>query len=189
MTSNDDFDEIFGDLDGFNRKLMKKFQAELNDILEKIESGEMKGAWKISRIDKPGENGYVIQGRIDSEESSDPVEPLKPLKRRPIPERPFEIPQADVEEKREPLIDVLEDENTIKIYVEMPGEEENDISLNLTDGSLEVKGKHFFKIVELPKRNIIVDNISSEYKNGVLVVTIQKKEEPFSKYADKERMV
>jgi HSP20 family molecular chaperone IbpA len=189
VTPNSDFDEIFGDLDAFNKKFMKKFQIELDDILEKIESGEIKGSWKVSRIDKPGVNGYVIQGRLDSDESSDPIEPLKPLKRRPIPERPFEIPEGGSEEKREPLIDVLEDENTIKIYVEMPGEEKDHINLNLIEGNLEIKGENFYKLVELPKRHIGIDSMSSEYKNGVLVVAIRKKEEPFSRYADKERMV
>mgnify|MGYP001040862732 CR=1 FL=1 len=189
MTSDGDFDEIFGDLEIFNRKFMKKFQIDLDEIMRKIENGEMKGSWKITRIDEPGADGYVIHGRIGSDDSADPIEPLKPLKRRPLPEKPFDIPRAGLEEKREPLVDVFEDENTIRIYVEMPGEEKENMELNLTEGNVEVKGKNFHKIVELPKRNITTGIMSSKYKNGVLEITIQKKENPFREFADKEKMV
>jgi HSP20 family molecular chaperone IbpA len=189
VASDSDFDEIFGDLGIFDRRFMKKFQIDLDEIMRKIENGEMKGTWKITRIDEPGASGYIIQGRIGSDESADPIEPLKPLKRRPLPERPFDIPRAGLEENREPLVDVFEDKDTIRIYVEMPGEEKEDIDLRLTEGNVEVKGRNFHKIVELPKRNTTTSIVSSEYKNGVLEITIQKKENPFRKFADKEKMI
>ncbi|MGQ9551818.1 MAG: Hsp20/alpha crystallin family protein [Candidatus Bathycorpusculaceae bacterium] len=189
MTFDSDFDEIFGDLGIFEGKIMKRFQIDLDEILRKIESGEMKGAWKITRINEPGASGYVIQGRIGSDESADPIEPLKPLKRRPLPERLFNIPRAGLKENHEPLVDVFEDENTIRIYMEIPGEEKEDINLRLTEGNVEVKGRNFHRIVELPKRDATTSIVSSEYKNGVLEITIQKKENPFREFADKEKMV
>jgi HSP20 family molecular chaperone IbpA len=189
LSFNDDFDDRFGDLDVFNSKFMKRFQAELNDILEKIKSGRIKGTWEIKQIDEPGVDGYIIQGRFGPDESSDPLEPLKPLKRRPMPERPLEVPKNALQENREPLTDIFEEENAIKIYVELPGEKKSDIQLNMTPDGLEVKTKKFHKTLDLPSKNVAVDTLSSDYKNGVLEITIQKKEGCGSKYSGKEMMV
>lgn len=189
MSFNDDFDEGFGDLDIFNSKFMKRFQTELNEILQGIKSGKIKGTWEIKQIDEPGVDGYVVQGRFGSDESVDPLEPLKPFRRRPMPERPFDVPTTTLEENHEPLIDIFEEENVIKIYVELPGEEKDNIHLNVTPSNLEIKAKNFHKILDLPTKNIAINALSSEYKNGVLKITIQKKKELIEKNAWEEKMV
>ncbi len=58
----------------------------------------------------------------------------------------------------------------------MQGEEKDDIHLNVTAGKAEVKGKRFYKTIDLPTGNIDIEKASSKYKNGVLEVTIPKKE-------------
>ncbi|MCK4313474.1 Hsp20/alpha crystallin family protein, partial [Candidatus Bathyarchaeota archaeon] len=60
-------------------------------------------------------------------------------------------------------------------YLELPGEEKDDIQLNVTEGKVEVKAKKFYKTIDIPTRNINIENISSKYKNGVLEITIPKK--------------
>jgi len=188
LSFNDDFDEAFGGSDIFNSKFMKRFQTELNEILEGIKSGKIKGTWEIKQIEEPEVDGYIVQGRFGSDEVSDPLEPLKPLRRRPMPERPFDVPTTASEENREPLIDIFEEEDVIKIYVELPGEDKDDIHLNVTPGNLEVKAKNFHKTLDLPTKNIAI-NASSEYKNGVLEITIQKRKEPIEKSTWEEKMV
>jgi HSP20 family molecular chaperone IbpA len=185
----DDFDDPFGDANIFNSKLMKRFQTELNEILEGIKSGKIKGKWEIKQIDEPGADGYVIRGRFGADEPLDPLEPLKPLKRRPMPERPLEVPKNALEEDQEPLIDVFEEENAIKIYVELPGEEKNNIRLTVTPGNLEIKTENFHKTIDLPTKKVAVNTLSSEYKNGVLEITVQKNEEPGDKWAGKQIVV
>ena len=76
----------------------------------------------------------------------------------------------------EPLTDIFEDERSIKIYFEVRGEDKKDIQLNVTAGKVEVKAKNFYKMINLPKSNIDLENASSKYKNSVLEVTIPKKE-------------
>ncbi|MDH5635833.1 MAG: Hsp20/alpha crystallin family protein, partial [Candidatus Bathyarchaeota archaeon] len=99
-----------------------------------------------------------------------------PMRPRPEPQRPFEVQESALEETREPLADIFEEEKAIKIYVEVPGEEKDDIQLNVTAGNVEVKAKRFYKMIDLPTSNIDIEKASSKYKNGVLEVTIPKKE-------------
>jgi len=175
MTTFFDFDEIFGDF-GFNGEFMKTILREFNEIEKMIKSGKLKGKWDIKQIDEPGRKGYTIQGRFWSDRPIEPFEPFKPWRRRPMPKRPFEVSEKALKEIREPLTDVFEEDKAVKIYVELPGEEEDDIQLNVTEGKVEVKAKRFYKTIEVPTSNIDIEEASSKHKNGVLEVTIPKKE-------------
>ena len=93
-----------------------------------------------------------------------------------MPKRPFEVSEKALKEIREPLTDVFEEDKAVKIYVELPGEEKDDIQLNVTEGKVEVKAKRFHKMIEVPTRNIDIEKASSKYKNGVLEITVPKKE-------------
>jgi HSP20 family protein len=84
---------------------------------------------------------------------------------------PKEVPQ----EAREPLADVFEDKESIKLYIELPGVEKGDIQLNVSQGQAEIKAKNFFKTVDLPQADVEVDKVVANYKNGVLEVTVPKK--------------
>lgn len=175
MTTFFDFDENFGDL-GFSGDFMKNMLREFNEIEKMIKSGKLKGEWDIKQIDEPGRKGYVIQGRFWSNQPIEPFEPFKPWRRRPMRKRPFEVPEKALKEIREPLTDVFEEDKAVKIYVELPGEEKDDIKLNFTEAKVEVKAKKFYKIIEVPTSNIDIEKASSKYKNGVLEVTIPKKD-------------
>ncbi|MEM2111689.1 MAG: Hsp20/alpha crystallin family protein [Candidatus Bathyarchaeia archaeon] len=176
-----DFDELFGNFDMFNKNFVKRIQKEMEEIENAIKSGELEGKWDVEKIDKPGMKGYIIKGYFSTEkpfapfEPSEPFESLKPLRPR-ISRTPFEIP-ADVAKKepRDPLTDVIEEEKAIKIYVELPGEDKNDIKLSFKEGKLEIKAKNFQKVIDLPKRDIDTERAESKYKNGVLEVIIPKK--------------
>ncbi len=175
MSFYDEFERMFNDLEAYQTKLVKKLQSQLDEILQGIESGKIKGDIKAREIDKPEAKGFIIQGRFGSTTPLEPIEPLKPLKRRPLPERLLQVPKNALKETREPLTDVFEEDKDIKIYLELPGEEEHDIKLNITENSIEIKGKNFYKMLDLPKRQIDKKAMSTEYKNGVLKVTIPKK--------------
>ena len=83
-------------------------------------------------------------------------------------------------EQREPLVDVLEDEDTVKVIAELPGVEKKDIKLYATERTLTIDvdtpTRKYYKELELPAR---VDEHSarSTYKNGVLEVVLKKKKE------------
>jgi len=187
MSSDNDFDEIFN-LDVFNSGFVKRFQREIDEIFKEIKNGKIKGTWETREINQPGVKGYIIQGHFGTDESLEPFEPLKPSKRRPLPEKPFELPKNALKETREPLTDIFEEGNATKIYVELPGEEKEDVHLKATEDSIEIKAKNFYKMIELPNRRADKKAITSKYKNGVLEVTIPKKELRKND-AEKERLV
>ena len=171
------FDEIFGDL-VFNNNFIKKIQKEMAEIETAIKSGKLDGKWDVKQLDEPGVKGYLIQGRFWSDQPFGPInpfEPLQPLRRRPVPQRPFKVPES-TSQVREPLTDVLEEEKTVKIYVELPGEDKDEIQLNVAEDKVEIKAKNFYKSINVPTKNIDIEKASSKYKNGVLEVTIPKKE-------------
>lgn len=73
-----------------------------------------------------------------------------------------------------PLTDVFEDDNDVKIYLELPGEEKDAVTLNVTEGKVEVKAKTLYQTIPVPE-SIDVEKASSQYRNGVLTVIIPKK--------------
>ena len=93
-----------------------------------------------------------------------------------MPQRSFKPSEIGSKETREPLTDVFKEEKAVKIYVELPGEEKDDIHLNVTKGRVEVKAKNFYKMIKVP-RNVDVEKTSSKYNNGVLTIIIPKDEE------------
>jgi len=155
MSYHDDF---FHDADSYFRKLAERMFREISEIDEAVRSGKLKGEWDIKPIQEPGVKGYVAQGRFQLGE-------------------PLSLPKHTIDEVREPLADVFEDKDHVKLYIELPGVEKEDVQLNLTESRVEVKAKNFYKNIDLPTRDVEFDKASANYKNGVLEVIIPKIEE------------
>ena len=176
------YDGFLGDFDTFSSNFVKRIQRMMSELQKATKNGDLKGKWEIKQIDRPGEKGYFIRGHFGSDQPLEPLdpfspfEPLNPMSPRPRPQRPLEVPENALQENPEPLADIFEEEKAIKIYVEVPGEEKEDIQLNVTTGNVEVKAKRFYNTINLPTTNIDIEKASSKYKNGVLEVTIPKKE-------------
>jgi HSP20 family molecular chaperone IbpA len=168
----------FSEFDGFSSNLKKILER----MMSEFEKANPKGNWDINEIDRNGAKEYIIRGRsgpyqpLDPLDPMNPFEPLDPMNPRPKPQRPFKVPEIAMQETSEPLTDVFDDEETIRLYFEMRGEAKNDIQLNVTGGKVEVKAKNFDKTINLPTSNIDIEKASSKYKNGVLEVIIPKKE-------------
>ena len=150
------FDETFRDIDAFYKKLSEKMFRQMEEIDKAIQSGRLQGEWDVRPIEKPGVRGYVAQGRFQLGE-------------------PLTVPKQALDETREPLTDVFEDKEHVKLYIELPGVDKNDIQLNVTATQAEIKAKNFYKTIDLPTRNIEFNKATANYKNGVLEVLIPKK--------------
>jgi HSP20 family molecular chaperone IbpA len=176
LSFDNDFDDIFKDFDVF--KLMRKSQSEMEKILKRIRNGEIEGIWEIREIDEPDLKGFEIRGRFGTEEpvhSLEPFEPFKRTRKRPLPETPFEVPKNALKEMREPLVDTFQEKSAVKVYVELPGVEEDDINLTFGEGCVEVKAKNFYKAINLGTEQLAMKSASTQYKNGVLQITIPKR--------------
>ncbi|MEM3759943.1 MAG: archaeal heat shock protein Hsp20 [Candidatus Bathyarchaeia archaeon] len=82
-----------------------------------------------------------------------------------------------VKEEREPLVDVIETDGEIHIVAELPGVEKNDIKLHGTEESLTISvdtpQRKYYKEVMLPAK-VKVKEAKTQYKNGVLEITLPK---------------
>ena len=92
-------------------------------------------------------------------------------------------PQVDIREQREPLVDVMETDGEVKIIAELPGVEKKDVKLHGTENTLTISvdtsQRKYYKDVKMPTK-IDPKKAKSNYKNGVLEITIPKtkKEKP-----------
>jgi HSP20 family molecular chaperone IbpA len=189
MSFDNDSEDIFSDFDFvFTTQLMNRFHKEIDEIFKEIKNGKLEGTLETKEINEQGIKGYIIHGQFGTRGTLEFPEPLKPLKRRPLPEKPFELSRSALKETREPLTDVFEEENSSKIYLELPGEEEKDIKLKITDETIEVKAKNFYKTIDMPCKHLDEQKISSKYKNGVLEITIPKRTK-LQKYPSEGKLV
>lgn len=78
---------------------------------------------------------------------------------------------------REPLTDIVEDEDKIRVIVELPGVDRQSIDLRSEGRELNIsvdsERKKFCKRLELPCE-VQTDSASAEYRNGVLTVVMDK---------------
>lgn len=90
-------------------------------------------------------------------------------------------PKINIREEREPLVDVMETDEEIKVVAELPGVEKKDIKLYGTEDTLTISvdtpERKYYKKVELPSR-VDTKGTKASYKNGVLEVTLKKRKEP-----------
>ena len=94
-----------------------------------------------------------------------------------------------------PQVDMTEDEKSIRINAELPGLDEKDIEISVTDDALTIKGEKkeenehegedvyctersygsFTRVLPIPK-HVILDKIEATFKKGVLNITLPKTE-------------
>jgi HSP20 family protein len=91
----------------------------------------------------------------------------------------YRKPSLEVKVEREPLVDVIEDDDTIRVVAEVPGVEKEDIDLTCTEKTLiisvDTERRKYSKEVDLPAE--VDPKIGkASYKNGVLEVTLTKAE-------------
>ncbi|MBS3772940.1 MAG: Hsp20/alpha crystallin family protein [Candidatus Thermoplasmatota archaeon] len=82
--------------------------------------------------------------------------------------------------KREPLVDVVENEETITITAELPGVAKEDIELETTEDTLTINvdddQREYYKEVELPAE-VDTDSATATYQNGILDIELHKAEQ------------
>ncbi len=97
------------------------------------------------------------------------VEPFGNIKKTPQGPR--------VEEEREPITDVFDEKEEIRVYAEMPGVNEADIKLDLKGDILDIRAvtgdRKYHKEILLPSK-VTADAPVPSYKNGVLEVKLKK---------------
>jgi len=79
----------------------------------------------------------------------------------------------------EPFTDVMEEEDVVKVIMDIPGVEKSDIDVEVSESEIRVRAEHgdrrYFKVVKLPVK-VKPETAKARYRNGVLTITVEKKE-------------
>ena len=177
------FDDIIKEMEAFQRKVMGSMLDDFGDsgrfkpfggfegvderfkeLTKGSQSGMPQGEWRFERIDRPGVKGFIARGMFTHPELlKKPDEILPPL--RPEPGRP-----------RRPLYDIQAEEGQLRIYIELPGVDEDAISLEVMDGVLRLHAGDFEEEIDLKRWIVDPDKMATNYGNGVLEVTLPKED-------------
>ena len=164
-----------GDLIDMLRELERRMDEAFRDLSEKVPEKLVRERrlpdGRVIREFGPFVYGYSVTIGPDG----------KPVVRefgnvKPVPGRPG----LTVKEAREPLTEVIEEDSEVKVIMEIPGVEKEDIEVYVSDGKLTVsvdsKGKSYYKAVEIPK-DVEFEKARTTYKNGILEITLPRKKE------------
>lgn len=80
-----------------------------------------------------------------------------------------------IKESRDPMVDLFEEEEEIRIIIEIPGVEREDIQIKVEDSLFLLKaarGDYKYKKEIILSRPVQKESVSSKYKNGLLTVTL-----------------
>ncbi len=153
---DDIFEEFFGKEFEVFDELMERMMRDLDEFFRSVSSGEV----------KPFVRGFSIRIGPDGKPEI-----------KEFGTKPEALIKEGVEE-RKPLIDVIETDDEVQVIAEMPGVRKEDIDLNATEKTLEIKAeggnRRYHEIVNLPCE-VVPESAKARYNNGVLEVVFKKK--------------
>jgi HSP20 family protein len=167
-------DPFFGDIDRMLREMEKMMEEEFKDFTAKVPKDYVKER-KLPDGSTVKEFGPFVYGY------SMKIGPDGKPEIREFGNIKKSLKGPQVKEEREPLVDVVETDDEIRVVVELPGVEKSDIKLHGTEDSLEISVDtpqyKYYKEVTLPTK-VKVKEAKSSYKNGVLEVVFPKAQAP-----------
>lgn len=160
-----DIDKYFEEMDKHFEELFKKMEEGVPENL--IRERTTPSGKKVKEIG-PVVYGYSITIGPDGKPKVREFGNFKPSARRVF----------EVSETREPIVDVMDEDKTLRVVAEMPGVERDDIKLQCVDGKLEIRAERgnrkYYKLVDLPTE-VEPTTSKATYKNGILEVILTKK--------------
>ena len=143
-------------------ELLKEMEAE--GKTEVSRTGELRGKGRLK--DLKGVYGFSVKVGLGGEPT---VETFGNIKKGEE--------GAVVEEVREPLVDVFDEKEAIRVIAELPGVEVNDVKVELEGDILTIaaegKDRKYNKEILLPVKGKR-DSLRTSYRNGILEVTVAK---------------
>jgi HSP20 family protein len=150
----DPWEDMFGSFDDEFEEMRRRMDA----MMEGFMSGEME------QIGQPMIYGFSMRVGPDGKPRIQEFGNTTP-------------PRTDEAGRREPLTDIIEEKDTVRVIVELPGVEKDDIQLRAEDRFLDIEvdreDRKFSKQVELPCA-VDSDGADASYKNGVLEITLKR---------------
>jgi HSP20 family protein len=160
-----DFEDYFAELDKYFEEAFKDIQENVPKDL--VRERDLPGGGKIREMG-PFVYGYSVTVGPDGKPVVREFGNIKPTLRGREP--------VKLSEKREPLVDVFDEKDQVRIIAELPGVEKETINLNLENKSLVISvetPRKYYKKVDLPTE-VEAESIKASYKNGILEISIKK---------------
>jgi len=149
--------------------LLREIEEEFQDFIRAIERFGVPRE-EINEIKSPFVYGFRITIGPDGVPK---IEEFGNIRRR----RGMKPSITEISEEREPLIDVLDEDDKVRIIAEMPGVEKEKIKLRVQDRKLIIKASNehrkYYKEVDLPAE-VDIKKAKATYRNGVLEIEIPK---------------
>ncbi len=155
--------DIFDDLE----EQFKRDWQYMNRIMQNAMSGDTKPpeeggpyvyGWSL-RVGPDGKPRFREFGNVSPDESM----------------RPRQLSST-----REPLVDIVEKDDTITVTAELPGVAKEDIDLEVTENTLTINveddERDYYKEVELPAE-VETEGAAATYQNGILDIELHKAEQ------------
>lgn len=159
--------------DEFER-FMKRWQKFFEEIEKQIEEDLRRFQLLPRGGEKPRHYYYGFEITMGPD-GRPVVREFGNVKRRPDVER------IEFVDEVEPLTDVVEEEDKIKVVVDIPGVEKDDIKIRISDDGLlltidaKSKDRKYHKEIKLPTA-VDPTKAKATYKNGVLSIEMEKVE-------------
>ncbi|HJX24034.1 MAG TPA: archaeal heat shock protein Hsp20 [Candidatus Bathyarchaeia archaeon] len=164
-------DRFFDDMDKMMEEMFKEAFSEMPEDM--IRERKLPCGGTIKEMG-PFVYGYSITMEPDGKPIVREFGNVKPSLRA----GPRGVPKLEVKEEREPLVDVIVNDD-VKVVAELPGVDKKDIKLDASDRALTItvntEDHKYYKKIDLPT-DIDPDSSKASYKNGVLEVTLAKRQ-------------
>jgi HSP20 family protein len=89
----------------------------------------------------------------------------------------LEQPALEPKDSREPLVDVINESEQVRVVTELPGVEKSDIKTTISENRLTISvdsaARKYYKEIELPS-SVDSDTSKASYNNGVLEIVLRK---------------
>jgi HSP20 family protein len=181
--------DIFREFEDMRREMERMFEEQFRDI-QSTAPKELVREYKTPEGDKIREIGPLVYGYSitigpDGKPKVREFGNVRPSGGVGVSGRGAPGTRAQLRAEREPLADVVTSQKEVKVVVELPGIDKNDIKVNAYDNSVEISTtdtsqRKYRHIVELPGEADI-ETAKSIYRNGILEITFNKKESPKQK--------
>jgi HSP20 family protein len=172
------FDDMFREFDEMRREMSRTFSEQFKNIENKVPKDLIK-EYETPEGAKVREVGPIVYGYSmtigpDGKPNIQEFGNVKSFSGRGS----FEQPSLSAE--REPLIDISSTDKEVKIVAEMPGISKEKIKIDAYEKYVEIMSedpnRKYHKTIEVPD-DIDIESARSNYNNGVLEITFQKKEQ------------
>ncbi len=177
------FPDIFRGFDEMRTEMEREFEEQFKDI-ENIAPKDLVREYETSTGGKVREYGPFVygysmtigpDGRPKVREFGNVKSPLSSSR---AAGGSFNKPLISSE--RQPLADVTTTDKEVKVVAEMPGVSKQNIIVNVHDNSVEITTtdteRKYREVVQIPPETDI-ETATSTYKNGILEITFNKKQQ------------